>query len=291
MHFLTADSFRAAKYHQNIGESTMCQKILFTDLDGTLLNDQKQISERTKKALCALHEHGHVLVFATGRPLSSVLEVRGALDLCFPDSYIIAYNGSLIWHCDSSTPVIEHTLRMDDVRSILAETHALDIHCHTYEDDTILFERDRMELSYYRAHIHLPARVVTDIPSALTKEPYKLISIHLSDHALLEELRRRVLAKLSERVSAVFSSEYYLEFYPVASGKGNAVKSLCHALHIPLSNAAAIGDESNDISMLDAAGLGCAVANANPLVKEHADFITAHDNNHDGICDLLEYFF
>lgn len=269
----------------------MPKKILFTDLDGTLLNDQKQISERTKKALYALNEQGHTLVFTTGRPLSSVLEVRTALDLCFPDSYIIAYNGSLIWHCDTNTPVIEHTICMDDVRSILAETHALNIHCHTYENGTILFERDRTELTYYRTHIHLPARIVTDIPSALTREPYKLISIHLTDHALLKELQHRVLAKLSERVTAVFSNDCYLEFYPIASGKGNAVKSLCHMLHIPLSNAAAIGDESNDITMLDAAGLGCAVANANPLVKEHADFVTAHDNNHDGICDLIDYFF
>lgn len=269
----------------------MQRKILFTDLDGTLLDDKKQISERTKKALYKLNEQGHVLVFTTGRPLGSVLEARTALDLCFPDSYIIAYNGSLIWHCDSSTPVIEHTIRMDDVRSILAETHALDIHCHTYENDTILFERDRTELSYYRTHIHLPARVVSDIPSALSREPYKLISIRLEDHALLEELKKRVLAKLSARITAVFSNEHYLEFYPIESGKGNAVKDLCKALSIPLSDAAAIGDEANDISMIDAAGLGCAIANAKPSVKEHADFITANDNNHDGICDLLKYFF
>lgn len=269
----------------------MHRKILFTDLDGTLLNDKKQISERTKKALYALNERGHILVFTTGRPLGSVLEARAALGLCFPDSYIIAYNGSLIWRCDSNTPVIEHTLRMDDVRAILAETHALDIHCHTYENDTILFERDRTELSYYRTHIHLPSRLVPDIASALQKEPYKLISIHLEDHALLEQLKARVLAKLSARITAVFSNEYYLEFYPVEAGKGNAVKALCETLGIPLSDAAAIGDEANDISMIDAAGLGCAVANAKPSVKEHADYITAHDNNHDGICDLLAYFF
>lgn len=269
----------------------MQRKILFTDLDGTLLNDQKQISERTKNALYAMNEQGHILVFTTGRPLGSVLETRKALDLCFPDSYIIAYNGSLVWHCDSNTPVIEHTICMDDVRSILEETHALDIHCHTYENDTILFERDRMELSYYRTHIHLPARVVYDIPSALHKEPYKLIAIHLENHALLEELKTRVLAKLSARITAVFSNEYYLEFYPISSGKGNAVRDLCNALSIPLSDTAAIGDEANDISMLDAAGLGCAIANAKPSVKEHADFITTNDHNHDGICDLLAYFF
>ncbi|MCM1102487.1 MAG: Cof-type HAD-IIB family hydrolase [Clostridium sp.] len=269
----------------------MQRKILFTDLDGTLLDDKKQISERTKKALYALNEQGHILVFTTGRPLGSVLETRAALGLCFPDSYMIAYNGSLIWHCDSNTPVIEHTICMDDVRSILAETHALDVHCHTYENDTILFERDRTELSYYRTHIHLPARMVPDIASALGREPYKLIAIHLEDHALLEELKARVLAKLSARITAVFSNEHYLEFYPIDSGKGNAVRSLCDTLHIPLSDSAAIGDESNDISMIDAAGLGCAVANAKPAVREHADLITKNDNNHDGICELLAYFF
>ncbi len=269
----------------------MNTKILFTDLDGTLLDDRKCISQRTKKALFALHEKGHILVFATGRPLKSVFEVRDTLGLNFSDSYIIAYNGSLIWDLDLNTPVIEHTIPLDTVRAILAETRALSIHCHTYEDDTIIFERECTEISYYRRHIHLPSRIVDDIPSALSREPYKLIAIDLNDHDLLRELQSRVLAKLSDRITAAFSNENYLEFYPVASGKGNAVVSLCRHLQIPVSNSAAIGDEFNDISMIDAAGVGCAILNANALVREHADYITAHDNNHDGICDLLDYFF
>lgn len=269
----------------------MDRKILFTDLDGTLLNDEKKISERVKNALLNFHKNGHVLVLASGRPLSSILEVREYLGLQFPDSYIIAYNGSLTYHCDSASPIKEHTIAADDVRAIMQETRALGIHCHTYEDDTIIFERERLELSYYTQHIHLPYRLVDDITTALTKAPYKLIAIHLTDHALLEELQARVLAKTGGRIIAVFSNDRYLEFYPATSGKGNAVLDLCAHLNIPVSNSAAAGDESNDISMLEDAGLGCAMANAKDCVKNAAGFITKNDNNHDGICELLEYFF
>ncbi len=269
----------------------MSQKILFTDLDGTLLRDDKTISERVKDALYDMNKRGHVLVFTTGRPLKSVLEVRETLGLCFPDSYIIAYNGSLIYHCDTETPVMEHTIALQDVAAIMNEARALGIHCHTYENDCIIFEQDTPELTYYRQNIHLPSKFVADIPSALTRAPYKLIAIQLQDHALLEALKEHVLSKLSGRITAVFSNDRYLEFYPVSSGKGNAVTQLCALLHIPIQNSAAIGDESNDISMLKAAGLGCAMANAKPAVKEAADFITTFDNNHDGICDLLSFFF
>lgn len=266
----------------------MERKILFTDLDGTLLNDKKTISPTVKRMLETFHEKGNLLVFSSGRPLMSILEVRNALDLCFPDSYIIAYNGSLVWHCDSKQPVIERTLSMEDVTAILKETRALGIHCHTYEDDHIIFERERTELDYYCEHIHLPHRLVPDILTSLTKDPYKLIAIHLTDHALLEKLKEQVLSKTNGRVTALFSNDRYLEFYPYNSGKGNAVLDLCRHLDIPAANSAAIGDEANDIPMLSAAGFACAMANAKPDVKKAADYITVHDNNHDGICDLLE---
>lgn len=266
-------------------------KILFTDLDGTLLNDQKTISQTVKEELYHMHEKGHTLVFTTGRPLTSVLEVQSSLDLEFPDSYIIAYNGSLVYHCDSKTPVIEHTISRTDVEIIMNEARALGIHCHSYEDDCIIYERETEELAYYRQHIHLPFRIVDDIPSALFKDPYKLIAIHLENRALLEALKERVLSKLSDRISAVYSNDYYLEFYPINSGKGNAIRDLCTYLNIPISNSAAIGDEYNDISMIKAAGLGCAMQNAKEEVKKVADFVTTHDNNHDGICDLLSFFF
>ena len=265
----------------------MSQKILFTDLDGTLLNDEKRISERVKNALFEFHQKGHILVLTSGRPLSSILEVRDALGISFPNSYIISYNGSLTYHCDSQSPVREHTIGISDMQTIMREAHRLDIHCHTYENDCIISEHETPELAYYRQHIHLPFRLVSDIPSALAKAPYKLIAIHLTDHARLERLQAQVLSLTQGRITAVFSNDRYLEFYPADSGKGNAVLDLCQYLHIPVENSAAIGDENNDISMIEAAGLGCAMANAKDCVKAVADFVTKQDNNHDGIEELL----
>lgn len=268
--------------------SLMSRKILFTDMDGTLLNDKKEISAQVKASLDAYHQRGNILVLTSGRPLSSILEVRDKLGLSYQNSYIIAYNGSLTYHCDSAAPVEEHTICLEDVRMIMELSRSLHIHCHTYEHDCIFCEHETPELAFYRQHIHLPFQVVPDIPSALSGPPYKLIAIHLSDHDLLENLQKEVLSKTAGRISAVFSNDRYLEFYPAASGKGNAVVSLCQKLAIPICDSAAIGDESNDLSMIEAAGLGCAMANAKENVKAAADFITQKDNNHDGICELLD---
>ncbi len=266
----------------------MSRKILFTDMDGTLLNDKKEISAQVKFSLDAFHQRGNILVLTSGRPLSSIQEVQHKLGLCYEHSYIIAYNGSLTYHCDSASPVQEHTVCPEDVCTIMDLSRSLHIHCHTYENDCIISEQETPELAFYRQHIHLPFRVVSDIPSALSKMPYKLIAIALSDHARLAVLQRDVLAKTQGRICAVFSNDRYLEFYPADSGKGNAVISLCQKLNIPIADSAAIGDESNDISMIEAAGLGCAMANAKDNVRAIADFVTKKDNNHDGICELLD---
>ncbi len=269
----------------------MDRKILFTDMDGTLLNDKKEISEKVYRALKELHDRGHILVFATGRPVGGVLATAEPLGIVFPGSYIIAYNGSLAYSIDDRKAVIEHTVSLDDVRIIMDEGHSLGIHVQTYEDDKIIAEDMDEELILYKKNIHIPHVIVPDITSYLKKEPYKLLSIKMNNHSLLEELRERVLSKVGDRITAAYSNDNFLEFYPVSSGKGNTLADLCKYLGIPVANSAAVGDERNDISMIKAAGLGCAVRNAVPEVKEAAKLVTQNDNNNDGILELIEAFF
>ena len=267
------------------------QKILFTDMDGTLLDDQKNISPAVHQALCDLVERGHLLVLSSGRPIGSIIETRDRLQLPHKGSYIIAYNGSLTYSCDLSAPVFEHTVSLEDLRIIMEEAHKLNIHCQTYENGAIIVEKEDDELAFYKKNIHIPHKVVGDITAYMTVRPYKLLATHLSDKSQLETLKERVLSRTSAEILPTFSNDNYLEFYTKDSGKGTAVLELCRHLGIPVANSAAIGDEFNDLSMIQAAGLGCAMANARDEIKKAATFITTRDNNHDGILDLIEHFF
>jgi hypothetical protein len=127
-----------------------------------------------------------------------------------------------------------------------------------------------------------------DYLSHLDKEPGKCLAIGLTDLPRLEEFKQALEGALSSRVQVMYSNPNYLEIIPADSGKGTGVKWLCDYLHIPLSRSLAAGDEANDISMLEAAGTGIAMANARDAVKEIADIITPADNNHDGLVPLLQ---
>ena len=85
----------------------------------------------------------------------------------------------------------------------------------------------------------------------------------------------------------MYSSPYYLEIFPKEAGKGSAVKKLAEILGVPIGNTYAAGDEENDISMLEAAGVGVAMLNAKDAVKKVCDIVTKEDNDNDGLADII----
>ena len=95
------------------------------------------------------------------------------------------------------------------------------------------------------------------------------------------------MEKYSDTVTTVYSNPYYLEIFMKEAGKGSAVIRLAEHLSIPIENTIAAGDEQNDISMIEAAGCGIAMANATDMVKQIADVVTTYDNNHDGLAEFI----
>ena len=137
----------------------------------------------------------------------------------------------------------------------------------------------------------LPYLVETQLDQVLPHAPFKLIAIALEDTERLEKLRATLEAsELGQEVTCAFSHPQYLEIYSRKAGKGNALQNLCKALHVHIRNSVAAGDEENDISMIEAAAVGVCMANGNPVVKEHADYVTENDNNHDGIAEIIDKY-
>ena len=263
-------------------------RILFTDMDGTLLRNDSTVSPHTKAVLDRMTAAGHRLVLTSGRPLDSMLEVMGEAGLFYPDTLLIAYNGSLTWDCTAHIALFSHTLPFDVCREIYAAAKRRGIHFQTYTQHEIVCEEEDEEVRFYRRRIHLPVLFSADPVSVLTEPPYKVHAIHLTDHARLEGLKAEVEERFGDRVTAQFSNSQYLEFYSSLSGKGNAILQVCRHFGIPVENSYSAGDAPNDISMLLAAGTGIAMKNADPEVKESADYITRYDNEHDGLADAVE---
>ena len=118
-----------------------------------------------------------------------------------------------------------------------------------------------------------------------------IIKHFVDGRSRLEALRSAFEAsEYADEITCEFSCARYLEFYNRQTGKGNALRHLCSAVHVHIKNTVAAGDEENDISMLKAAAVGVCMANGTPALKEIASYITEHDNDHDGIAEIIERF-
>ena len=269
----------------------MEQKIFFTDLDGTLLNDDKKITPATMECLNRITDQGHILVLISGRPPLSVIEMKETLHIPDQNLYYVAFNGGLTIEAKTGKIIDEHRLTMEQVRYLVNTCQNRGVHIHSYNKDHIIAKAQTPELTFYQRNIHLPALFTDDIPGALTEPPCKCLIISLEGQSVLREIRDELLPMCQDQVQLVFSNEWLLEAFPATSGKGAAMAALARHLNIPLSHTLAAGDQDNDISMLQTAGIGIAMCNGSDGAKKAAGKVTACDNNHDGLVPFLEKFF
>lgn len=269
----------------------MTTRIFFADLDGTLLNKQKQITPLTYHTLKEWTTKGHKLVLCSGRALNSIINVRETLGLGkFPNIYLIGYNGGEIYDCTSKTLLNRVALSFDSAKKCFEIAKKHNIHIQTFSDTHIITEKEDEEIHYYKKAVHTPVIYANDFMPYLDKEPCKCLAISLHDKELMKTFSSAITEALGAEVNVMTSTPNFVEMFPISSGKGFSVKWLCDYLNIPLENALAAGDEMNDVSMLEAAGVSIAMANGRDFVKEIADIVTETDNNNDGLVPVLKQY-
>ena len=269
----------------------MEKKILFVDLDGTLLNDQKEITPENLSAIEKATAMGHAIVVTTGRHISSTMKQVKRLGLNKPGCYAITSNGGLI--CDTFTQetVFSTGIPRDLIRPLLDEGYAFGIHGQTYTSEYTVCEKDNREVQFYEKYTLMPYQVVPDVTKVITEDPVKMLFIDLDDKQKLVNFRLHMQPYCDAHgIDMFFSCDYYLEFLPHGINKGSGLRYLSQLLHVPIENTIAAGDAENDITMLEAAGTACVMKNAGPEMAVYADYITKQDNNHSGVAEIIERF-
>lgn len=267
------------------------KNLLFTDMDGTLLHNDSTVSPAMRAALDRMTAAGHRLILSSGRPLPSILEVRQKERIAYPNMLILANNGALVYDCDAGRPILERRIRQEDIRHIVKEAESIGLHIHGYTAGEIVCRCRNAELEFYTRRIHMPLKLVSDIADSLPGGCCKLQAIHLTDRTVLEHFRERLLEYCGSRIQMIFSNDRYLEILPAEAGKGSALRFIADFLHAPLSHTFAAGDAENDISMLETAGTGIAMANAPEDVKKAAHIITQKTNDEDGLLEIINTHF
>ncbi len=268
------------------------KKMIFLDLDGTLLDDQKNVPEYNMSAIKEALKQGHKVIICTGRPLCSAKKQFPVLGMEGEGCYAITYNGGLIYDIYNKKTLFKQTLPLEYVRYIFSKAKEHNIYMQTYSDDAVLCHKDTKEGQDYSNRLKIDRAIVPDVFEILgDEEPCKTLAIADGyNHKLLEEFRA-VFADWSQgKVDIFFSCNEYLEFVPVGISKGAGIRFLADYLKIPIEDTIAVGDAENDIPMIEAAGLGVAMKNASDDIKKYADYITEFDNNEGGVGEVIRKF-
>jgi len=262
-----------------------CRLIAF-DLDGTVLDNRKRLSDGTLAALRAAGEAGVQLVPATGRIPAALPEpLRGLPGL----RWAILINGALLYDCAGEKIVEREELPPGDALRVIDFLDARGVLYDCYQDNWGYIDRRFYEhASDYiddPGVLDLLARLRTPVPSlraflAERGEPVQKLQLHTKDAALRLRLSVELRAAFPE-LSVTSSIPTNLEINAGKANKGDALLRLCARLGVAPEETAALGDGTNDLSLLRAAGLGIAMENADPALKAAADLVTA-SNEHDG---------
>ncbi|HJB47586.1 MAG TPA: Cof-type HAD-IIB family hydrolase [Candidatus Mediterraneibacter surreyensis] len=268
-------------------------KMIGLDLDGTLLTDKKELTERTRKAVSSALEQGVVVLVATGRPWLGVPEeLRN-----FPGMrYALTSNGARIIDTLENRVIEEHLLSPDLAKKALEICGKYDTLQEVYFDGQGYAPADKMacvekyhknpSMCEYMRKTRIP---VKDIFELVEKENRGLDKVQ----ALFADMKERSQAwrelKTDSGLELVGSLKYNIEINAAGVNKGTGLVNLGRLLGIRREEIMACGDGDNDEVMLREAGLGVAMANAEEQVKAAADYVTL-SNEEDGVAAAIEKF-
>lgn len=271
----------------------MKYKLIATDMDGTLLNSENKISNRNTKALHKAIEKGIYVVLSTGRILNSALYYAKAIELNNP---IVACNGAIVSCKDGNNILYEKTINIDTSKKIVKFAEEHDIYYHFYSQDTFYSkEMNESVLKFYESFEEsfkkqqLSLKILDNPTEILNKERpevYKFIFIE-DDADKLLNFREKLNSIGDINISSSWSNN--IEVMSKGVSKGNGLKYLCDTLNIDNSQIVAIGDNENDISMLEIAGLSVAMGNGDKIIREYSDVIT-DTNDEDGVAKAIEKY-
>ncbi len=274
-------------------------KMLVTDMDYTLLNREKKVSERNREAFGKALEKGVHMVVATGRIYTSARVYAKLLGVSTP---IIASNGAIIREAvfndpaDTEKTIFRDILNKEALQEMIRLTHKYGLIGHFFTEDTIYSEQlMNVSLRYTEWNKYLgeedqvKIRIVDDLEAALLEQGVDILKAVVvdSDSEKLQSLRNEI--NETGLVSVSQSMKDNLEVMNSGVTKGNAVKILAQMYGIDREEIIAIGDNENDISMIEYAGLGIAMGNAEEALKAAADYITG-DYMADGVAEAIEKF-
>ncbi len=266
----------------------MVYKLIAMDLDGTLNNDEKRITEKTKAALMAAQQRGVRLALASARPSPGLFKERDILRMQDFGGILMSYNGGRIVDAATGKTLFETAMDLQQTKQVLRFLETLPV-TPILDDGKQFYVMDKTayKVDYECQNNRMECSEVENLADFLNFAPVKILMSVLPEK--LPAVQKQIADFLPEALTVVQTAPFYLEVIPRRINKGQGIRDICAAIGIFPEEVIAFGDAANDIPMLQAAGIGVAMGNAAEAVKAAADYVTL-TNNEDGIAAALEKF-
>lgn len=238
-------------------------RLIALDLDGTLLRNNLEISKRNQEAIMRAKNKGVHVLFSTGRPADFCFPLMEQLNL---EGYIITTSGGEIWTTDAK--LIERNI-FDPIlfKKLWEIAKEFSTHYWLISTEKEFREEDHMD--------------------GFSNHQWLKIGYHSEDQEILKEIRKKL--QRFQNIEITNSHPNNIEVNPSGVNKADAIKKVGKKLGISLEEVMAVGDSLNDATMIERCGLGVAMGNAQPKIKEIADYIT-DTNENDGVAKVIERF-
>lgn len=264
-------------------------KLLCLDFDDTLLCSDKTVSEENQNVLRQVLEAGHYIAFTTGRPLRGAKKLFAKTHLSKEHCYLLCYQGGYCYDLAEERCLRSTFMEKEALQRLLHTIQEKGLYFQAfYEDGFCCLMENEITKKYY-AMGQEPYIVLQNAKEIDAYKIYKVMVIDYENRAALERLRDAV-AKEQFPFDSFFSSPWFYEFCPKGQNKGVGITWLAKHLGIAMKDTVAVGDEENDVSMIEAAGIGVAMCNARKEIQAHADFVTTRDHNHSGVAEAAQKY-
>lgn len=274
----------------------MSRKVIIMDVDGTLTNSKKVVTPQTKEALLKAEEAGAVLILASGRPTSGLIDLAKELEMDKHHGLLVAYNGSTVVDCETMEVLFNQALSVEEGKAVLEHMKKFDrvrpmidkgeyMYVNNVYDNWITWKGKPFDVIQYESRGGKFKLCEVDDLAVFVDFPLNKI-LTTSDPEYLQEHYQEMMEPFKDSLSCMFTGDFYFEFTAQGIDKAKALDTVLIPMGYKREDMIAFGDGHNDASMVAYAGIGIAMENAVQDLKDIADEMTL-SNDEDGIAVAL----
>lgn len=270
----------------------MKYKLIATDIDGTLINDNHTLGEKNVLALKKALDHGIKVVLCSGRSPSTMQQFEEQIGLLTPGNYGIGFNGSTVYDAHNREIIAGQTIPKDKAIQIIETTKKLSdkVKLSLYTESDLLIAEDGLQDVLEQYNQGSSSLVINYYPEItkehITKDVLNIYLIQYRD--ILKPIYDAFSKEPISGVTLAFTQKDLLEFMPQSMNKAQGLRALIKHLGLQMDQVVSVGDNYNDIEMIKESGFGVAVSNSVQELKNIADYVTKRDNNKDALEEVVD---